>query len=75
MRQAARRAPRRLGNSSAQSRDVAGLTWTVSPSLALDGAIRVGRQDEALEGHVNLLELRLGLTGSFPVFRHDEREP
>lgn len=52
-----------------------GLSGPVSPSLAIDGAVRVGRHDEALEGHVNLLELRLGLTWSFPVFRHDEREP
>jgi hypothetical protein len=47
---------------------LAGFIWTVSPSLALDGAVRVGRQDEALEGHTNLVELRVGLTWSFPVF-------
>jgi hypothetical protein len=35
--------------------------------------VRAGRQDEALEEHVNLLELRLGLTWSFPVFRKNER--
>ncbi len=52
---------------------LAGFIWTVSPSLAIDGAVRAGRQDEALEEHVNLLELRLGLTWSFPVFRKNER--
>jgi hypothetical protein len=52
---------------------LAGFIWTVSPSLAIDGAVRAGRKDEALEEHVNLLELRLGLTWSFPVFRKNER--
>jgi hypothetical protein len=52
---------------------LAGFIWTVSPSLAIDGAVRAGRQDEALEEHVNLVELRLGLTWSFPVFRKNER--
>ena len=47
---------------------LAGFIWTVSPSLALDGAVRVGRQDEAREGHTSLVELRTGLTWSFPVF-------
>jgi hypothetical protein len=50
---------------------LAGFIWTVSPSLAIDGAIRAGWQDEPLEEHVNLLELRLGLTWSFPVFRRN----
>jgi hypothetical protein len=54
---------------------LAGFIWTVSPSLALDGAIRVGRQDEALEGHTSLVELRVGLTWSFPVFQHHATEP
>ncbi len=48
---------------------LAGFIWTVSHSLALDGAIRVGRQDEALEGHTSFVELRVGLTWSFPVFQ------
>ena len=48
---------------------LAGFIWTVSHSLALDGAIRVGRQDEALEGQTGLVELRVGLTWSFPVFQ------
>jgi hypothetical protein len=52
---------------------LAGFRWTVSPSLAIDGAVRAGRQDEALEEHVKLIELRLGLTWSFPVFRKNER--
>jgi hypothetical protein len=51
----------------------AGFIWTVSHSLALDGAIRVGRQDEAWEGHTSLVELRVGLTWSFTVFRRNER--
>jgi len=54
---------------------LAGLIWTVSPSLVFDGAARIGRQDEALEEHTTLFELRLGLTWSFPVFRRNEREP
>jgi hypothetical protein len=54
---------------------LAGFIWTVSTSLALDGAVRVGRQEEALEGHTRLVELRVGLTWSFPVFQQHATKP
>jgi len=44
--------------------------WTVSPSLPSTARSGSDAQDEALEGHTSLVELRVGLTWSFPVFQH-----